>query len=186
MVKSWIIVTGGAGYIGKHLVIKCLQRGYGCIIIDNLSTSEPFSCDKLRSLAGIIYRENEDVMSNGNGNGNELLKHYQIDIRDYIELESYASNTKHGQRSSKQDNMRNIRRLYAKGHGLEAIQEKLGLSIDIVYEATVEDRKKEKEERNNKILELYLRAQNTEEKITEQINKIYEDRESLRLKISQN
>ena len=85
MVKSWIMVTGGAGYIGKHLVIKCLKQGYGCIIIDNLSTSKPFSCDQLRSLAGIIYSGTDD------GN-NHLLKHYQIDIRNYIELEKVFSN----------------------------------------------------------------------------------------------
>lgn len=34
--QPWILVTGGAGYIGSHCVLALQQRGYGVIILDNL------------------------------------------------------------------------------------------------------------------------------------------------------
>ena len=33
-----ILVTGGAGYIGSHMVLKLLENGYRPVVIDNLST----------------------------------------------------------------------------------------------------------------------------------------------------
>ena len=85
---------------------------------------------------------------------------------DYILLKSSASNTRHGQRNSRQENSRNIRRLYARGFSLEQIQEELGLGKALVYEATVEDRKSEKEEQKKKVIDLYLMCY-TQEQIAE-------------------
>ena len=73
MKASYILVTGGAGYIGKHIVLSCLQQGYHCLIIDNLLTSAEFSLDIFNSLVEISERQ--------------ILRHYQIDIRDKQELE---------------------------------------------------------------------------------------------------
>ena len=39
----------------------------------------------------------------------------------------------------------------------------------LVYSATTDDRKREKEERNQKIIDLYLKAENTQEAIAEMI-----------------
>ena len=36
-----IIVTGGAGYIGSHTVVKLVEFGFNPIIIDNFSNSSP-------------------------------------------------------------------------------------------------------------------------------------------------
>lgn len=35
-----ILITGGAGFIGSHIVDTCVQRGYSVAIIDNLSTGQ--------------------------------------------------------------------------------------------------------------------------------------------------
>jgi UDP-glucose 4-epimerase len=36
---SWILVTGGAGYIGSHTVVELVAAGYGCVIADNFVNS---------------------------------------------------------------------------------------------------------------------------------------------------
>ncbi|CDN14130.1 UDP-glucose 4-epimerase [Richelia intracellularis] len=35
-VKTTILVTGGAGYIGSHTVLALKQAGYEVIVLDNL------------------------------------------------------------------------------------------------------------------------------------------------------
>lgn len=42
-----ILVTGGAGYIGSHMCVELLQRGYAVTVLDNLSNSS------VRSLAAV-------------------------------------------------------------------------------------------------------------------------------------
>ena len=37
--KDWILVTGGAGYVGSHCVLQILQSGHNVVILDNLSNS---------------------------------------------------------------------------------------------------------------------------------------------------
>ena len=37
--KEWVLVTGGAGYVGSHCVIEILSSGYNVVIIDNLSNA---------------------------------------------------------------------------------------------------------------------------------------------------
>lgn len=37
MEKKYILVTGGGGYIGSHLVIKLLRKNYNIVVIDNYS-----------------------------------------------------------------------------------------------------------------------------------------------------
>jgi len=79
MIKSWIIITGGAGYIGKHIVIHCLREGYGCIVIDNLSCSDTFDKPLLLTLSRCTDPT--------------LLETHKTDIRDYERLDEIFKQT---------------------------------------------------------------------------------------------
>jgi UDP-glucose 4-epimerase len=45
----YIIVTGGCGYIGSHIVLELLLQNYNVIVIDNLSNSSKSTLDKISS-----------------------------------------------------------------------------------------------------------------------------------------
>lgn len=45
-----ILVTGGAGYIGSHFVIKLLEKGYSPIIYDDFSNSTPKVFDRIEKI----------------------------------------------------------------------------------------------------------------------------------------
>lgn len=47
-----VIVTGGAGYIGSHTVIKLLKNQIEPIIIDNFSNSNPIILNQLKKIVG--------------------------------------------------------------------------------------------------------------------------------------
>ena len=38
--SSWILVTGGAGYIGSHCIVDLLQNNYNVVVIDNLTEAQ--------------------------------------------------------------------------------------------------------------------------------------------------
>ena len=59
-----VLVTGGAGYIGSHTCVELLDQGYGVVVIDNLSNSNPKSLDRVQELTG------------------KQLKFYEGDVRD--------------------------------------------------------------------------------------------------------
>ena len=68
---SYILVTGGLGFIGSHTVVELLQENYKIIIIDNLVNS---SLDVLRKIQDITNRR--DILF------------FNIDIRDSLKLEN--------------------------------------------------------------------------------------------------
>lgn len=39
-VKRKVLITGGAGYIGSHAVLACLEAGHDVVVVDNLSTGK--------------------------------------------------------------------------------------------------------------------------------------------------
>jgi UDP-glucose 4-epimerase len=47
-----ILVTGGAGYIGSHVVLCCLQAGHEVTVLDDLSNASPIALRRVEGLAG--------------------------------------------------------------------------------------------------------------------------------------
>ena len=50
--NNTVIVTGGAGYIGSHVVLKLCEAGYTPVIIDNFYNSAPSVVGRLEMLTG--------------------------------------------------------------------------------------------------------------------------------------
>ena len=50
MIKN-ILISGGAGYIGSHLSVILLQKGYNVYIIDNLSNSKRSILKKIEKIS---------------------------------------------------------------------------------------------------------------------------------------
>ena len=60
--KSTLLVTGGAGYIGSHVVRQLGEAGYRIVVLDNLSTGRreavrEFSWDRIALRMENGYRE---------------------------------------------------------------------------------------------------------------------------------
>ena len=49
-----IMVTGGAGFIGSHIVNSYINAGHDVVIIDDLSSGEELEEDQEESLSSII------------------------------------------------------------------------------------------------------------------------------------
>jgi len=63
-----VLVTGGAGYIGSHVMVALGQAGYGCVCVDNYSNSSPRSVERASALVP------------------GTIESFQADIRDTNEL----------------------------------------------------------------------------------------------------
>lgn len=53
--KSSILITGGAGYIGSHTAVTLMEAGHKVVIVDNLCNSSPRVLDRLRQLCGNVF-----------------------------------------------------------------------------------------------------------------------------------
>ncbi len=47
-----ILVTGGAGYVGSHVVVELARAGHAPVVLDNFSNSTPSVLPRLQALAG--------------------------------------------------------------------------------------------------------------------------------------
>ena len=48
----FILVTGGAGYIGSHAVVELVQAGHQVVVLDNFINSSPLVLPKLEQITG--------------------------------------------------------------------------------------------------------------------------------------
>lgn len=69
-----ILVTGGAGYIGSHICVSLLQKGYSVIVADNLHNSEVKTIHKIEEIT------------------NHEVSFYEVDVCDSEALESVFVN----------------------------------------------------------------------------------------------
>jgi UDP-glucose 4-epimerase len=51
-VPTSILVTGGTGFIGSHVVVELLTAGYDVFVIDNLANSKASVLDRIERIAG--------------------------------------------------------------------------------------------------------------------------------------
>ena len=65
-----ILVTGGLGYIGSHVVVELCAAGYEPVIIDNLSNARHSVLERLERLT------------------QTTLTHYDVDIRNRAAMET--------------------------------------------------------------------------------------------------
>lgn len=47
-----ILITGGTGFIGSHTAVELLESGYGVVIIDDFSNSQPDVLEKIQAISG--------------------------------------------------------------------------------------------------------------------------------------
>ena len=58
---SKVIVTGGAGFIGSHLVEELIGRGHEVIILDNMSTGKTSNIEPFLGNAGFVHGSITDL-----------------------------------------------------------------------------------------------------------------------------
>jgi len=62
-----IFVTGGAGYIGSHVILELLEQGYSVVAADNFVNSKPAAVSRVRKLSGKDFPFYEMDICDGNG-----------------------------------------------------------------------------------------------------------------------
>ena len=48
-----ILVTGGCGYIGSHVILELINKNYELVVLDNLSNSSVESMNRIEKLSGV-------------------------------------------------------------------------------------------------------------------------------------
>lgn len=81
----WILVTGGAGYIGSHCVLALLNSGFKVVVLDNLSTGHIETVDNLKKYGEIKFYH-KDLLNQSSVN--EVFQ--QNDISAVIHFAAYS------------------------------------------------------------------------------------------------
>ncbi len=105
-----ILVTGGAGFIGSHVVDKYVEEGHDVVVIDNLATGEKkninqkatfYNCDiTVKELLTIFEKEKPDVINHHAAQMNvrksieDPMYDAQVNILGLLNVLSCAAKTK--------------------------------------------------------------------------------------------
>ena len=49
---KFVLVTGGAGYIGSHSVLELMEAGYGVTVVDSLVNAVDTAIDRIKEITG--------------------------------------------------------------------------------------------------------------------------------------
>ncbi|KAL5174373.1 UDP-glucose 4-epimerase GEPI48 [Glycine soja] len=79
MPAPYILVTGGAGYIGSHTILQLLFGGYHVFAVDNFDNSSETAINRVKELAGELANN---------------LSFCKLDLRDRAALEKIFSTVK--------------------------------------------------------------------------------------------
>jgi len=82
-----ILVTGGAGFIGSHIVDQYLQLGHEVVVIDNLSTGQRDNLNPQATFHQVDITNAEAVAQVMEAEQPELINHHaaQINVRHSVE-----------------------------------------------------------------------------------------------------
>ncbi|MFQ5579036.1 MAG: SDR family NAD(P)-dependent oxidoreductase [Nitrospiria bacterium] len=77
-----VLVTGGAGFIGSHLVDRLIQEGYQVVVVDNLSTGKKKNINKEASFYKVDILNSKRVERVFQKEKPEIISHHaaQVDI----------------------------------------------------------------------------------------------------------
>ena len=64
MLTSKVIVSGGAGFIGSHLVDALIDQGSEVIVLDNFSTGRPENLDHVADKIKLIQGDTREILEN--------------------------------------------------------------------------------------------------------------------------
>lgn len=87
--KENIIVTGGAGFIGSHLVEKLLREGYSVTVVDNFDPFYPEAV-KLNNIASFINHPDVKLLKIDITDESALYKHLNASYAAIIHLAAKA------------------------------------------------------------------------------------------------
>jgi UDP-glucose 4-epimerase len=82
-----ILVTGGAGFIGSHLVDSLIKKGYRVVVIDNLSTGKKKNVNEKAKFYRIEILDFKKIFQIFNKEKPKIVYHLaaQIDVRKSIQ-----------------------------------------------------------------------------------------------------
>ena len=59
-----VCITGGAGYIGSHVLVRLLNYDHEVLVIDNFVNSSPRSLDQVRTVTRTSFKVLEETICN--------------------------------------------------------------------------------------------------------------------------
>lgn len=86
MEDSYVLVTGGVGFIGSHTSIVLLEKGYNVLIIDNFSNTSDINVKGLQILHSKILKKSSDIQES------PKLIILDVDLRNKEDLERVFKN----------------------------------------------------------------------------------------------